>query len=55
MFSILSSLEPIKFKKDEILYDELDEFHSVIYVMNSSYHIGYTINKHLYFKIKMEN
>jgi hypothetical protein len=53
MFSILSSLEPICFKKNEILYDELDEFHSVIYIMHSEYHIGYTINKKQYFKIKM--
>lgn len=53
MFDILSSLEPINFRKNEILYDELDEFHSVIYIMSAMYHIGYTINKKQYFKIKM--
>lgn len=55
MFLILSSLEPICFKKSEILYDELDEFHSVIYIMRAEYHIGYTINKKQYFKIKLVN
>lgn len=55
MYSILSSLEPICFKRNEILYDELDEFHSVIYIMNNEYHVGYTINKKQYFKIKILN
>ena len=34
MFDLLSNLEPISYKKDEILFDELDEFNSVIYIMN---------------------
>jgi len=55
MYNILSTLEPIRFTKDELLYDELDEFHSVIYIMHSEFHIGYTINKKQYFKIKILN
>ena len=45
MFSIFVNLEPIRFNANTILFDELDEFSSVIYIINAFYHIGYSVNK----------
>ena len=53
MFNILSNLEPISFKKNEILFDELDEFNSVIFIMKCKYKIGYSINKTQYFRLQL--
>jgi hypothetical protein len=55
MFDVLQKLEPIKYDKQEILFDELDEFHSVVFILNSFFHVGYSVNKLHYFRIKLKN
>lgn len=55
MFEVLQNLEPIKYEKHTILFDELDEFHSVVYILNSFYHVGFSVNKKHYFKLKQKN
>ena len=55
MFAIFCSLEPIRFDANTILFDELDEFSYIAYILNSYYQIGFTINKKHYFKIKLKH
>jgi hypothetical protein len=55
MFEILQNLEPIRYARHTILFDELDEFHSVIYILNSFYHVGYSVNKTHIMKLKLRN
>ena len=44
MLNILKSLEPIKEEANSYLYNELDEFSSVIFFMEGKYKVGYSIN-----------
>ena len=55
MFAIFCSLEPIRFEANQILFDELDEFSYIAYILNNSYQIGFSINKEHYFKIKLKH
>lgn len=55
MFAIFSNLEPIRFERNEIIFDELDEFSYVAYILNSLFQIGYSVNKEHYFRIKLRH
>ena len=56
MFGILNNLEPIRYESKEIIYDELDEYSAVIFLMNDAFfQVGYSINKEKVFKIKLKN
>lgn len=37
-------LEPIRFERKQMMYDELDEFNEVIILMEGMVNIGYRIN-----------
>lgn len=56
MYGILNNLEPIKFEKYEIIYDEADEMDAVYFVMNNAYfQVGYSFNHKRIFKIRLKN
>jgi hypothetical protein len=44
MLAILRNMEPRREEPDRMLYEELDEFNEVIFVMSGSYQVGYSIN-----------
>ena len=51
MFGILNNLEPIRYENKEIIYDELDEYSAVIFLMKNAYfQVGFSINKEKVFK-----
>ena len=54
MFIILCNLEPIKYETPTILYEELDEFNSVIFLMKKAYFkVGFLLNKRPMYKIRL--
>ena len=55
MCNLIFKLEPIKFSKDTILADELDEINQVIYLIDEYYHVGFSINRQPFFRLKMKN
>ena len=55
MVQVLLNLEPIKFERDTILLEELDECSEVIYIPDSYFLVGYSINKKPIFKIAQKN
>jgi predicted DNA-binding protein (MmcQ/YjbR family) len=55
MVSCLSNLEPQQWSRDEILFEELDEFSEIIFVLEDMYQMGYSINKKSYFRVKFKN
>lgn len=55
MIRIMSLLEPIKYQKNEIIFQELDEYSEVIFILNAYFKIGYSINRQQFFKIKKKN
>jgi hypothetical protein len=44
MTQVLKNLEPRQEGPDHILYEELDEFNEVIFIMKGFYQVGYSIN-----------
>ena len=55
MVACLSNLEPQQFGKNEILFEELDEFSEIIFVLEDMYQMGYSINKKSFFRVKFKN
>jgi myosin-crossreactive antigen len=55
MVKILLNLEPIRHGKDVILLDELNECREVIFLEDSEFMVGYSINKLPYFNITQKN
>ena len=53
MITILKALEPREFNANEIIYVELDEVNEVLFIQSGEYLIGYEVNKHEKFKLKM--
>jgi hypothetical protein len=51
MFVLLKRLEPNRYLKNEIIYEELDEVSEVIYIIGSFY-VGYSINRKMLFRLK---
>jgi signal-transduction protein with cAMP-binding, CBS, and nucleotidyltransferase domain len=45
MTLIMQNLEVRLFKKGEIIYQELDEAHEVLFVFSGRYNVGYEMNK----------
>jgi len=41
MMTILQHLEPVRYKHNQILYNEMDEVHEVIFLMSGNYKVGY--------------
>ena len=44
MKQVLANLEPRMEEANHMLYEELDEFNEVIFVMKGFYKVGYSIN-----------
>ena len=44
MMELMYSLEPVKFGKDEIITNELDEVNEIIFFIKGSHDIGYELN-----------
>jgi hypothetical protein len=55
MYSTLCELEPIRYEPDVIIQDELEDIETVVFIMDSVFHIGFCINNKQFFKIKMKN
>ena len=53
MSLVLQKLEPIKFEKGTMILDELDQVNEVTFIIADDYHIGFSINKDMHFKMKM--
>ena len=45
IMDLTKRLEPIRYKSNTVLFDELNEFTQVIFPMTGSYKIGFSINK----------
>jgi hypothetical protein len=54
MFILLKKLEPNRYMKNEIIYEELDEVSEVIYIIGTFY-VGYSINRKMLFRLKQSN
>ena len=54
MCDLLKSLEPNRYKKNEIIYEELDEVSEVTYIIGSFF-VGYSINRRMLFRLKQSN
>jgi hypothetical protein len=56
MFGVLNNLEPIRYESKQLIYDELDEYSAVIFLMKNAFvQVGYSLNKIKHFKIKLKN
>ena len=44
MMELMYSLEPVKYGKDEIITNELDEVNEIIFFIKGSHDIGYELN-----------
>jgi len=55
MYITLCKLEPIRYEAGTIVMDELEDIDSVVFIMDSEYHIGVSIDRIQKFKIKMKN
>ena len=55
MVKVLLNLEPIKCERDTIILEELDECSEVIFLPDTSFLVGYSINKVPIFKIAQKN
>ena len=51
MMDIMQNLEPRHFTADETIYADMEEVEEIIFVINGSYTIGYTINSDEYFAL----
>lgn len=46
MVQMLNQLEPIKYSRHQIVFEELDEYSEVVFLVNSAkFDVGYSINK----------
>jgi hypothetical protein len=54
MNSIMQSLEPIKFEKNTIILNELDEVSEVTFIIGCQYHVGFSLNREMHFRLKMK-
>ena len=54
MFILLKRLEPNRYVKNEIIYEELDEISEVTYIIGSFY-VGHSINRKMIFRLKQSN
>ena len=54
IFNMLNRLEPYMYRKNEIIFEELDEIREVVFIMGQ-YHVGYSINKKSMFRLKQSN
>ena len=55
MYNTLCCLEPIRYDPQTIVMDELEDISSIVFIMDSEYHIGISIDRAQKFKIKMKN
>jgi hypothetical protein len=55
MYKTLCALEPIRFDPKTIVMDELEDISSIVFIVNSEYHLGFGIDRVQKFKIKMKN
>ena len=55
MYKTLCSLEPIRYEPNTIVMDELEDISSIVFILDSEYHIGISIDMVQKFKIKMKN
>ena len=56
MFTVLNSLEPIRYESKEIIFRELDEYSAVIFLMNDCFfQVGYSLNAQNFFRIRLKN
>ena len=54
MFKILCNLEPINYEESTILFEELDEFNSVIFLQKKAFFkVGFLLNKKPIYKIRL--
>ena len=55
MYESLVALEPIRYEAGTIVMDELEDISSIVFIIDSEYHIGVSIDRVQKFKIKMKN
>ena len=55
MFELLQVLEPRIQLKNEIIFNELDEVNEVIFFMSGSIDIGFEINRHQIYVLRIDN
>ena len=52
MVQMLNNLEPIKYARNQIVFEELDEYSEVVFLVNSAkFEVGYSINKNTFYKL----
>jgi hypothetical protein len=51
MINLMDSLEPIRFRKLDLLVDEMEEVESVYFMMDGWIKIGYRINQRMEFPL----
>lgn len=52
MVHMLNQLEPIKYFRHQIVFEELDEYSEVVFLVDSAkFDVGYSINKTATFKL----
>ena len=51
MIEIISKLEPIEFEAKQTIFDELEEVNEIVFLINTHFQVGFTINNKKYFKL----
>lgn len=53
MVQMLNQLEPIRYSRNQIVFEELDEYSEVVFLVDSAkFDVGYSINKSTTFKLQ---
>lgn len=53
---MLNNLEPIRYSRNQIVFEELDEYSEVVFLVNSAkFEVGYSINKNTFYKLQKQN
>jgi len=55
MHDILANIEPCFFKKNEVIFAELDEFNCVVFIDSGTTGVGFEINKKTRFCLRYDN
>ena len=43
--TMLQHLEPVQYKHNQVLYNEMEEVHEIIFLMSGNYKVGYQLNQ----------
>lgn len=55
MFDLLKCLEPRSGARNEVVFNELDEVNEVIFFMSGAVDIGFEINRHINYVLRIDN